>query len=289
MRRERHKSATAFRQALEDRLRRERERTGLTVEALRKKVLMERFLARLFAGPATPWLLKGGYAFELRYRSKARTTRDLDLAVESAGGSLEARLVELRSALQLAGELELGDFLLYDVGPARPMTRGALEGGGRFTVSVSLDGRLCGVFPLDAGFGDARLGVPEELVGGDWLAFAGFSPVRVRAIPRAQQLAEKIHAYTFRWSDRENTRTKDLVDLLLMIEREELDREAVRGALQATFAGRAQQVLPRELLPPPENWRARFAAMAQEASLEHRELDEAFERLRVFWSGLELP
>ena len=46
-------------------------------------MLMERFLARLFATPGTQgappaWLLKGGYAMELRMRPRARTTRDLD-------------------------------------------------------------------------------------------------------------------------------------------------------------------------------------------------------------------
>jgi hypothetical protein len=44
-------------------------------------VAFERLLARLFAGDDPPWLLKGGYALELRLQDRARSTLDLDLSV----------------------------------------------------------------------------------------------------------------------------------------------------------------------------------------------------------------
>jgi hypothetical protein len=53
---------------------------------MRRKVAFDRLLCRLFANPDAPWLLKGGYAMELRIES-ARTTRDIDLAVRSMPGS----------------------------------------------------------------------------------------------------------------------------------------------------------------------------------------------------------
>ena len=72
-----YKTAGAFRTALETRLqtRAQVERTDL--QRLRRQVAFDRFLARLFPkGPkgTYPWILKGGYAMELRIRS-ARTTR----------------------------------------------------------------------------------------------------------------------------------------------------------------------------------------------------------------------
>lgn len=76
-------------------------------------------------------------------------------------------------------------------------------------------GRVFGSFHIDVGIGDALHGTPEPLRGEDLLAFAGIAPAEVLAIPKAQQFAEKIHAYTYPWTDRPNTRTKDLVDLLL--------------------------------------------------------------------------
>jgi hypothetical protein len=78
-----YKTAGAFRTALETRLqtRAQVERTDL--QRLRRQVAFDRFLARLFPkGPkgTYPWILKGGYAMELRIRS-ARTTKDIDLTL----------------------------------------------------------------------------------------------------------------------------------------------------------------------------------------------------------------
>lgn len=70
-------SAKAFRRALEDRLATVGAKEGVDVQRLRRQVAFDRFLCRLFHAPDAPWLLKGGYAMELRIRS-ARTTRDSD-------------------------------------------------------------------------------------------------------------------------------------------------------------------------------------------------------------------
>ncbi len=57
---------------------------------LRRMVAFDRLLARLFSKQSeqerqeeqeTPWLLKGGYAMELRLGYRARTTRDIDLTL----------------------------------------------------------------------------------------------------------------------------------------------------------------------------------------------------------------
>ncbi|MFC2015851.1 hypothetical protein ACFLUM_02845 [Chloroflexota bacterium] len=38
------------------------------------------------------------------------------------------------------------------------------------------------------------------------LNFVGIPAVHIPVVPAAQQFAEKIHAYTFPWQDRDNTR-----------------------------------------------------------------------------------
>ena len=53
---------------------------------LRRQVSFDRLLARLFRDAAPPWLLKGGYALELRYKA-ARSTVDIDLAVNQRQSS----------------------------------------------------------------------------------------------------------------------------------------------------------------------------------------------------------
>ena len=108
------------------------------------------------------------------------------------------------------------------------------------------------------------------------------------AIPRAQQFAEKVHAYTFPWSGRVNTRTKDLVDLVMLIERGPPKAGDVQRALEATFSVRATHPLPKDLPPPPDEWRIEFPAMAAEAGLSTTDFLEAFAILERFWATQSL-
>ena len=74
-------SATAFRVALEDRLKRLAQEETIDLQRVRRQAAFDRLLCRLFAKPDALWLLKGGYAMELRLKT-ARTTRDVDLALK---------------------------------------------------------------------------------------------------------------------------------------------------------------------------------------------------------------
>ncbi len=277
----------AFKQALADRLRTEATKRGVQLETLRTKLIIERLLARLFAQPNAPWLLKGGYSFELRYRPNARTTKDVDLTIIGFRESSIARRAEqLRDALQVAARLDLHDHIQFAIGSPKRELQGPPEGGARFPVDALIAGKVWGSFHIDVGFGDAIVGTPEELVGDNLLAFAGIEPARVIAIPKEQQCAEKIHAYTFPWGDRENTRVRDLVDLLVLIERGKLDRDGLRYALEVTFVTRKRHALPKALPPPPNSWADEFRALAGEARVEPSELNAAFAVLDEFWTEL---
>ncbi|MCA9285544.1 MAG: nucleotidyl transferase AbiEii/AbiGii toxin family protein [Phycisphaerales bacterium] len=281
-------SAAAFRQALEMRLRSVAQQRVVQIQGLRLKLAIERLLARLFHDPNPPWLLKGGYAMELRFRPRARTTRDLDLTlVESVDPeALARRLVEVHEALMNTAVLDLGDYFEFTIPPARNELAAAPGGGGVFSVIAKVAGREFARFHLDIGFGDAVVGAPDRLHGDDLLAFAGIRPPTALAIPKTQQFAEKIHAYTFPWTDRENTRSRDLVDMVLLIERGELDRDAVRRAVVETFGHRRRHMAPTTLDSPPRAWATEFPAMATEAGISTTDLDEAFSILAAFWNRL---
>jgi hypothetical protein len=284
----RYATPEAFRRALEDRLRAAAAERGQPLNDLRLKVVIERLLARLFAAPDPPWLLKGGYAMELRYRPRARTTRDVDLAIatDALAGELAGLLAQVREELQAAVSTDPGDFFEFRIGTPRGDVAGAPLGGGRFPIEARLAGREYARFHLDVGFGDAVIGAAERLVGEDHLAFAGVTPGIALAISRAQQLAEKAHAYTFPWDDRTNTRTKDLVDMILLIERGALDPGESTAALRATFDTRGTHALPPELPRPPAVWQDDFAALATEVGLSTTDLAVAFERVAAFWRGM---
>ena len=190
------KTAADFRISLEQRLKQSAALRGLPLASLRLKVVIERLLARLFVTPAMPWLLKGGYAMELRYRPRARTTKDIDLSVTSAAGELAARLAHIRDELQAAADNDMSDYFVFQIGSPSSELQGAPGGGARFPVNALLAGRSFGRFHIDVGFGDPAISAPEELIGQDFLAFAGVPPAKALAIPKAQQFAEKLHAYT---------------------------------------------------------------------------------------------
>jgi hypothetical protein len=274
------KSAASFKMSLEERLRTRAATSGVPFPTQQLKFAMERLLARLFNGADAPWLLKGGFAMDLRYRPRARTTKDIDLSVILA---VDNSIADLRDRLQAAAELDLGDFLTFYIGELKAEIANAPKGGGRLPVEVVLVGKTYARFGIDVGIGDLLVGQPELLTGDDVLEFAGISPALARAIPRAQQFAEKAHAYTFPWSGRLNTRTKDLVDLVLLIERGTLDLAELRAALSVTFSTRGTHLLPKMLPPPPTHWKVDFPEMASQAGLSTTDIAAAFAVLEAFW------
>ncbi len=282
------KNAIAFKASLETRLRSVAEERKVPFNTLRLKVVIERLLARLFHAPGVSWLLKGGFAMELRFRPRARTTRDVDLTIGVKTASDEqARSPEgLRESLQEAIDADLGDFLTFRIGEAQTELVGAPLGGARFLCEAVLAGKIYARIHIDVGCGDAVIEPTEILTGENLLDFAGLEPVQVRAISRAQQFAEKVHAYTFPWTGRLNTRTKDLVDMVLLIETGPPELSRVVEALRATFNTRNTHALPEALSPPPESWKNDFATMAAEAQLSSSDYLEGYALLLRFWSDL---
>jgi len=155
-------------------------------------------------------------------------------------------------------------------------------------VQALMAGRLFGSFHIDVGIGDTVPGTPDRLQGEDLLAFAGIAPAEVLAIPEAQQFAEKVHAYTYPWTDRTNTRSRDLVDIVLLIEVGHLTSEKVASAIQATFRRRGTHEIPTNLPEPPAAWSNEYAALAVEAQLKAHRLADAFETFQSFWANLSI-
>ncbi|MBN2478771.1 MAG: nucleotidyl transferase AbiEii/AbiGii toxin family protein [Parachlamydiales bacterium] len=82
-----YKNHEDFRKSLEQKLRNVSSRLNQDLERIRRKFAFERFLARLFSSKVHSWLLKGGYAMELRF-DIARATKDLDFAVHGISNNL---------------------------------------------------------------------------------------------------------------------------------------------------------------------------------------------------------
>ena len=91
-------TAASFRTSLETRLLDRARREGKDVNRLRTQVAFERFLERVFRAQGD-WVLKGGYALEVRLHDRARSTLDLDLDAGSAADLLGVLLLVVFSTL----------------------------------------------------------------------------------------------------------------------------------------------------------------------------------------------
>jgi len=286
-----YKTAGAFRTALESRLQRYAREEGTDLQRFRRQVAFDRFLARMFSkGPKAiyPWVLKGGYAMELRTHS-ARATKDIDLTLHDGtrlSKDPKERREQVRAILQEAAATRLNDYFEFLVGEAREDLEGAPEGGSRYPVQAQMDGRDFARFPVDVGIGDEVLEPLDIVTGRDWLGFGGVEPASFPVISAEQQFAEKLHAYTLPRGGRVNTRTKDLIDMVLLIRGEKLDKGKTTAAVRATFSKRATHEVPRDLDAPPEEWKPVFDALAKECSLPVN-LREGFEMVRDFTRTLE--
>ena len=111
-------TAGAFRRALEERLKRTAQADQIDINRLRRQVAFDRLLARLFQESSVPWVLKGGYALELRFKA-ARSTVDIDLALQEVAATSRSgdtnRVV--REMLQAVAGISLGDWFEYTIGP----------------------------------------------------------------------------------------------------------------------------------------------------------------------------
>ena len=286
---QKYATAIAFRSALEDRLKRLAQEEGLDLQRVRRQTAFDRLLCRLFADPITPWLLKGGYAMELRLRT-ARTTRDIDLALKqlpTPEKDWDANAANVLAELQDAGRLDLQDFFTFVFGTATQDLEAPPYGGARFPVEARLAGRSFVKFHLDVSTGDVLRSPYDSLSGRDWLGFAGITTAPFQAVSPEEQFAEKLHAYTLPRVGRENTRVKDLVDLILLIERVGLNAGRLPNAIRETFQRRGTHPVPDTVSSPPPSWSRPFAQMAAECGLE-TEMEKCFPTLQQFVCRLDL-
>ena len=275
-----YNSGTAFRTELEERLKRISREEGVDLQRLRRQVAFDRFLARLFHSPYPDWVLKGGYAMELRFH-RARATKDLDFTVRTKPrGDQDAVL----AILQDVGAAENGDWFSFRVGEATTDLDGAPYGGARYPVEALMAGRTFVKFHLDVGIGDVVVDPVQVVETRDWLGFAGIAAARVCVIQSEQQFAEKIHAYTLPRGGAANSRVRDLVDLALLVQSGTMNPSRVVGALRRTFARRGTHELPSALAAPPRDWAVPFVNMAQECSLG-LDVTAAFDEVARYYQG----
>jgi hypothetical protein len=171
-------TAGSFRQALEERRNTISRDERPDFQRLCRQVGLDRFLARLAPVNNFDWILKGGYAMELRFDT-ARSTRDLDFTLRK--GNNDTAL----TSLQRAATINIEDFFTFRVGEAMADLDAAPYGGARHPVEARVDGRAFVRFHVDVGIGDVIVEPIETVAARDWLAFAEIAPPSIPLISRA--------------------------------------------------------------------------------------------------------
>lgn len=283
----RYETPVALRRALEDRIIAQAAKADGDIQRLRRQAAFDRLLCRLFQNEKSPWLLKGGYAMELRIRA-ARTTRDIDLALrKSAATPNEWNIEAVTALLRQAAAINLEDGFEFTIGDATLDLDAAPYGGARFTVLAQMAGRQFAQFHVDVSSGDVLREPYEMLEGRDWFGFAGLPRARVPAVSPEEQFAEKLHAYTLPRTGSENSRVKDLVDLVLLIEQAKLNATRLAKSIRETFQRRNTHSIPTALAPPPASWAARFSEMAEECDID-TDIQKHFAAVEQFYQELNL-
>ena len=281
-----YETATAFRRGLEDRLAAIAKAENVDLNRIRRQVAFDRLLCRLFAEPNPPWVLKGGYALELKF-AMARTTKDIDLGLNQlpgAGSDWDARAAQLLTILQEKATYAVADFFGFVIGEPIMELEAAPYNGARYPVEAVLDGRTFSKFHLNIGTGDVQREPVEIVKPRDWLGFANIPTPTFPSISREEHFAQKLHAYTLPRGERPNSRVKDLIDLVLLIDNG-LDREKLWIDLRDTFARRKTHDLPAALNPPPDFWQPVFVRMAAESGIAG-DVAMQFAKVQQFYTAL---
>lgn len=277
-------TAADFRKQLEKNLRTHSAKTSESIERLRRKVAFDRFLARIATQEPPAFFLKGGYAMEL-YISNARATKDMDLSCFKRMSNAKEPMSELiLQELQMLALIDLNDHFTYRISQPQSDIENAPYGGSRHSISANIDNRPYVEFHLDVG-GDFLIGPINKITGTNWLEFCGISAPMIPMISIEQQFAEKLHSYTLP-REHHNTRTKDLIDLILLLKPKNQEPELFRYALQRVFRARNTHVLPTVLPQPPSNWEKPFAVMAAECGI-FNSLKDGFNEISEFYKILQ--
>jgi hypothetical protein len=125
----------------------------------------------------------------------------------------------LHSLAEEESSLDLADGFSFQVGASILELSAAPVGGWRFPITARMAGRLIVSFHLDIGMME-------------------------------QQFAETLKAYTLPRTDRENSRVKDLVDMVLLLNRG-IDPPGLRETIRRTFDHRATHPMTSQIPPPP--------------------------------------
>jgi Nucleotidyl transferase AbiEii toxin, Type IV TA system len=282
-----YRTPQALRTALEARIRNESATSGISPDRQRRRVVFQRIVTRLQRAEPGRWVLKGGMAMEVRLHDAARLTKDLDLGLRETDvdpTDLRDRLIDA-----LARDDD-SDGFVFAVGVPSQMTE---DGGGHLTwrvaVEVELAGRRFGAIKLDVSPRAHELDATDTVTLPNALDFAGFGSVDIEILDVHRHAAEKLHGMLKDFGERENSRVRDLADLMLMLDAALLSATRLAAVVKEVWAERDAAVPPAAFPDLPTSWRDRYERLAAENDIDPPSFTAAADRAAALWREMFPP
>jgi hypothetical protein len=254
--------------------------TGTDFNLVLVRFALERLLFRLSTSAHSDrFVLKGALLFTLWYDLPHRATRDADLL-----GFGPSDTGSMASVFRDIASVAVDDGIVFDPASVRVgvIRKDAGYGGVRVTLNGKLANARC-VAQVDVGFGDAVTPGPTDAVYP--VLLDDLPAPRLRTYPVYTVVAEKLHAIVV--LGMVNSRLKDYLDLVVIMEREALDEPTLALAIAATFQRRGT-ALPNA---PPVGLSDEFAldptrialwqSLLKKNDIVHRSLVDVVKVLRV--------
>lgn len=144
------------------------------------------------------------------------------------------------------------------------------------------------VFQVDVSPRADELEATDQVPLPNSLEFAGISTRVVEVIDLHRHVAEKFHGMLKVLPDRENTRVRDLVDIVLLAEHGLIELPAAAAAIRIVWTQRAG-VLPESLPELPSGWPGRYEALAEGLGLDAATFPQAVVVVSALWTTMFPP
>jgi hypothetical protein len=238
---------------------------GLPVADVLSSYFFSRLVARVFHAQPDAWIVKGGHALLMRYAAAARLSQDIDIQRNTGGGIGEAVSDLLKAAAH-----DLDDYLSFT--PTRTSMHENGSAGAKQVFRVHMGTHEVGVVKVDVVTGHVPSATPDvrritPLID---LAWPADWPM-AKLYPIVNHLADKVCAMYERHKGSPSSRYRDLADILLISQRENVDGRYAQLALRTearrrrlTGAPGVELVLPPAFQPPGPAWPDRYPAAARQ-------------------------
>ena len=236
-------------------------------------------------GPA--FAVKGGVSLELRLKTRARATKDIDLILHHDDDLLAAFEGALMEPVQAGGATtavaaSYEGFTFRRKGEARDLAHGAQ----RLELGVNYKGGTWTTISVDIARPELDDVAHEPVKALDLSAVGLTGPDEVPCLPLPYQIAQKLHGMTKPMKPgKRNERVKDLVDLVLVAPFVD-DYPELRAACVRVFEDRNTHPWPPTPVVP-EHWQAEYTQMATELEMDGTDIADAIALVAEFVVRIE--